>query len=200
MNSFPDSHTGDLPPDTFEKEMGERGPVSNVARVTPVIRITPRAPVAQVPQPTKLVRVTSSPIKVERAQIPYLRERGWCRRSNSNEYFGRYKVHNVSFAGKAKESPCGDVEMFIRDDDALESAMAGHHKWACFFVRPDGWLFVHASGHHIRDVSAGLIEVEAILAEAYEGRQKQEHKAHTHYHERPRKFSVASFIIDRILH
>ena len=174
-----------------EKELRERCQVDNAARVAPVIKITPRANVWQIAQPTKLIRVTSLPLNVERAQIPYWQERGWSRRGN--EFFGPYRVHNLSFAGKATESPSGDVEMFIRDGNALANIMAKHHKWSCFFMRPEGWLFVHAFDH-IRDVSAGLIEVEAILAEAYETNKNQKHTAQTYHYDRSPKFSFASFI------
>ena len=83
--------------------------------------------------------------------------------------------------------------MFIHDGDTLENIMAGHHKWACFFFHSDRWLFVHAFDH-IRGISAGLIHVEAILAEAYETNKNQKHTAQTYHHDRQPQFSFANFI------
>jgi hypothetical protein len=99
---------------------------------------------------------------VKRIPRPYWEEHGW-RRERRN-YQGNFQTRFGSWAGYVTESPSGRVEVFIHNPPEV---LKRHSHWQCFNQRDDGWYFVH-SVRPIADISAGIINVEKTITEAYE--------------------------------
>lgn len=111
----------------------------------------------------RVVRGHAPAITVERRQLPYWQERGWTR--NGNQYVGAYRTQYVSFRGHIVEHRGTDIEFFLFQPSP-EIQRCGH--WACFQDRGDGWYLVHM-GRRPKDVSSGVIAIERLITEAYEG-------------------------------
>jgi len=128
---------------------------------------------ADQPPPPKVVLVqerraspTSLPparsrILVQRVPRPYWEERGW--RRAGRRYDGSYQTAFGSWRGYVTESPSGRVEVFILNPPHV---LQNHPHWPCFNKRADGWYFIHPVTP-IADVSAGIINVEKTINEAY---------------------------------
>lgn len=110
---------------------------------------------------TSPLRPAGPRILVQRNPLPYWEERGWQR--NGRTYTGTYQTVHGSWRGKVTESPGGRVEVFIYDPPAV---LESHPHWACFNKRANGSYFIHPVTP-IADVSAGIINVEKTINEAY---------------------------------
>jgi hypothetical protein len=75
-----------------------------------------------------------------------------------------YQTRFGNWSGYVMLSPGGRVEVFIHNPPAV---LERHPHWPCFNKRSDGWYFIHPI-RPIADVSAGIINVEKIITEAYE--------------------------------
>lgn len=111
------------------------------------------------PPPPHIVRKSTL---VKRTPRPYWDEHGW--RREGGKYSGLYQTRFGNWAGYVTVSPSGRVEVFIQHPPAV---LEQHPHWQCFFQRHNGWYFVHSTSP-ISDVSAGIINVEKTITEAYE--------------------------------
>ncbi len=98
---------------------------------------------------------------VERKEIPYWQERGW--KPSDDLFEGYFRTRYGSWRGKAEVSPAGNVKMYICEPP---KQLKEHDHWVCFNKRPKGWYFIHTVGR-LKDVSAGIMQVEQILNEAF---------------------------------
>jgi len=108
------------------------------------------------------VRRGQRSVLVNRVPRPYWEERGW--QKVGGKYEGMYQTRFGHWFGYVTVSPSGRVEVFIRNPPAC---LEKHPHWACFNKRLDGWYFIHPI-KSIADVSAGIINVEKTITEAYE--------------------------------
>jgi hypothetical protein len=191
-----ENYLGGLFPRNSANNLQERYQVFPAARVATANTITPRPTAGPVQQWAKLVRVTSARINVQRGQVPYWGERGW--QKWGNQYIGKYQVRELKLNGRATTCPSGDVEMFIENSVSLKNIMVADEKWSCFVLRPNGWLAVHTN-NCISDVSAGLLEVEAILAEVYSAKQKQARVESSYNNEQNQILLFFNYFLERIL-
>jgi hypothetical protein len=99
---------------------------------------------------------------VKRTPRPYWEEHGWKRERQT--YQGMFQTRFGSWSGYVTKSPGGRVEVFIHNPPTV---LERHPHWPCFNKRKDGWYFVHPI-RPIADVSAGIINMEKTITEAYE--------------------------------
>ena len=126
-------------------------------RVAPKVEM--RKQYAIRPPPPHVLRKSTL---VKRTPRPYWDEHGW--RREGGKYSGLYQTRFGNWAGYATVSPSGRVEVFIQHPPAV---LEQHPHWQCFNKRHNGWYFVHSTSP-ISDVSAGIINVEKTITEAYE--------------------------------
>lgn len=136
-------------------------PVSDQVRVV----ARPLAPGHTAPALTK--PMARPVVQVQRRKIAYWEEAGWVR--SGAEFTGRYCVGNFSFRGRAIQLAGGEVEMFVENTPDLRSLMKDRAHWACFGFYSLHWYRVHTTSG-VSDVSAGLLEIEAILKEAHDSK------------------------------
>lgn len=103
------------------------------------------------------------PIVVKRAQEPYWKQRGW--KQYGNIYHGYYKVDSKEFEGKAKVSPSGKTDLYIKK---IPEELEYHEHYYCFEKRSNDWYWVHNNKDGNFDLSSGILQVEQILKEAFE--------------------------------
>lgn len=101
-------------------------------------------------------------IIVNRVPRPYWEERGW--RREGGVYQGLYQTRYGNWHGHITVSPSSRVEVFIHSPPVV---LQHHPHWQCFNKRNDGWYFVHPATP-VADVSAGIINLEKTINEAYE--------------------------------
>ena len=104
-----------------------------------------------------------TPEVIQRREQPYWLERGWLRRGDN--YTGNYQTRYGSFRGLVEQR--GSELRFYMFDPSKEVRQGSH--WACFQDRGDNLFHVHMS-HRPTDVSSGIISIERLIANAFEGR------------------------------
>lgn len=112
---------------------------------------------------SRVVRGQGPPITVQRRQIPYWQERGWTRQGRI--YTGSYQTPYGAFYGHIEEHPGGHSDfMLYKPSEEIRS----HSHFVCFQHRGNDWYLVHMAKEP-RDVSSGILTIERLIAEAYEG-------------------------------
>lgn len=124
-----------------------------------------RAPASISELLSRVVRGHSPTVTVERRQIPYWQEKGWTHQGNV--YNGRYQTRYAAFVGRIEERRGGHLDFFIYNPS---DPVRRHSHWVCFQHRGNDWYLVHM-GKQPRDVSSGIITIERLITEAYEGEQ-----------------------------
>jgi hypothetical protein len=110
-----------------------------------------------------MVRPRGAAVNVRRRQIAYWEERGWVRKGQI--YTGAYRTRYGSFFGEIQQHSANDFEFFLYQP-SNEIRSCGH--WACFQECGEGWYLVHM-GQRPRDISSGILTIERLITEAYEG-------------------------------
>lgn len=105
----------------------------------------------------------TTPEVIKRREQPYWLERGWVR--NGNNYLGNYQTRYGSFRGLVEQR--GSELRFYLFDPPKEMRQASH--WACFQDRGNNLFHIHMS-RRPADVSSGIIAIERLIANAFEGR------------------------------
>jgi hypothetical protein len=112
---------------------------------------------------SRLVRERSPIEVVERRKLPYWQERGWQR--NGRVLTGSYQTRHGSFQGSIEERSAGHIDYFLYNPSR---EIREHSHWVCFQHRGNDWYFVHM-GRVPADVSSGILTIERLITEAYEG-------------------------------
>ncbi|MGZ5506541.1 MAG: hypothetical protein ACXWJX_14155 [Limisphaerales bacterium] len=141
--------------DDWLENVGIRQPIQKVAPAS--FNSLPSIPTA----PTFHWPAARKPILVQRDSRPIWEQRGWTR--SGDDYHGYYRTKFGSWNGKAKVSPSGRVELFIRNPP---TALESHEHWICFRQQWGGWYFIHTNSP-VADLSSGILAVEQILNEAH---------------------------------
>jgi hypothetical protein len=115
------------------------------------------------PSITSIKRGTST-TTVKRAARPYWQERGW--RQDGRSYLGTYKTAYGSFVGRIDQVRPGNFRLYIFDPPP---ELSSHSHWTCFQHLGDGTFRIHMS-RMPEDVSSGILGIERLLTEAFEGR------------------------------
>ena len=103
-------------------------------------------------------------VTIKRSQIPYWQERGW--RQDGRTYRGTYKTPYGSFVGRIEQIRPGNFRLYIFDPPR---DVRRHRHWTCFQSQGDGRYRIHMS-RMPDDVSSGILAIERLLTEAFEGR------------------------------
>lgn len=102
-------------------------------------------------------------VTVQRQQIPYWQDRGWSRKGQV--YSGSYQTPYGAFCGRIEQRGLASFEFFLyQPSEEIKS----HSHWVCFQDRRNGWYLVHM-GREPKDVSSGILTIERLITEAYEG-------------------------------
>lgn len=101
---------------------------------------------------------------VQRREIPYWQERKW--RRSGNTYSGTYQTRYGSFLGLIEDRGSGDLRFYLSDPP--DHVRRSSH-WACFQPRREKGFQVHMSTRP-NDVSSGILTIERLVADAFEGR------------------------------
>jgi hypothetical protein len=111
---------------------------------------------------------SSSPgrIVVSRKEQSYAEENGWTLQDGT--YWGRYRTAHGSWKGSVEQTWRGSLEFFIHNPP---KELKEHSHWICFHHRGEGRYWVHFRTEP-ENLSAGILEVERILAEASELHKK----------------------------
>ena len=104
-----------------------------------------------------------TPEIIKRIERPYWQERGWVRQGD--HYVGNYQTRYGSFQGWIEQQGSNSFEFFILSPP---EQLKSHSHWTCFQHRNDNWFHVHM-GRRPKDLSAGILAIERIITEAYEG-------------------------------
>ena len=108
------------------------------------------------------LRGTRTPEIIKRREQPYWLERGWVRKGDS--FTGNYQTIHGSFRGFVEQR---GVELRFFMLDPPQAVRQGTH-WACFQDRGSNLYHVHMS-RRPTDVSAGIIAIERLVTDAFEG-------------------------------
>ena len=112
---------------------------------------------------SRVVRNRAPIETVERRKLPYWQERGWQR--NGHILTGSYQTRYGSFQGSIEERSAGHIDFFLYSPSR---EIREHSHWVCFQHRGNDWYFVHM-GRAPKDVSSGILTIERLITEAYEG-------------------------------
>jgi len=112
---------------------------------------------------SRVVRNRAPIETVERRKLPYWQERGWQR--NGRILTGSYQTRYGSFQGSIEERSAGHIDFFLYSPSR---EIREHSHWVCFQHRGNDWYFVHM-GRAPKDVSSGILTIERLITEAYEG-------------------------------
>ena len=112
---------------------------------------------------SRVVRNRTPIETVERCKLPYWQERGWQR--NGRVLTGSYQTRYGSFQGSIEERSAGHIDFFLYSPSR---EIRGHSHWVCFQHRGNDWYLVHM-GRAPKDVSSGILTIERLITEAYEG-------------------------------
>jgi len=115
---------------------------------------------------TLVRRFFPSRTRVPRTEKPYAEERGWKRRNGT--FRGRYRTACGSWEGSATPSWGGHLEFSIHNPPR---ELEEHSHWVCFRHRGEGRYAVHFSTEP-ENLSAGILEIERILTEAFAHKKK----------------------------
>ena len=145
---------GEPPPSSGDSGNPVAFLTSRPVEASPKVRITGIRVVSAVPR-------TERAVAVQRTPLPYWQERGWVKQGD--EYRGRFKTSHGEWSGLVTFSPSGRVDVHILNPP---SALEKHPHWPCFRSRGRGWYWVHPISI-ISDISAGILNLEKTLDEAY---------------------------------
>jgi hypothetical protein len=112
----------------------------------------------------QVLRGSAPKLKVKRSEVPYWQERGW--KQAGRTFTGTFKTAYGSFIGMVEQIRPGNFRLFIYDPPP---ELRNHDHWTCFQDLGDGHFRIHMS-QMPRDVSSGILTVERLLTEAFEGR------------------------------
>jgi hypothetical protein len=129
------------------------------------VKITSSRPAPQAVRDflSRAARGLGAVVPVQRREVPYWQERGWQR--NGNTYTGSYQTRYSAFYGEIQQHSGNDIDFYLyQPSDEIRGC--GH--WACFQHRGNDWYLVHM-GRRPRDVSSGILAIERLITEAYEG-------------------------------
>ena len=112
----------------------------------------------------QVLRGPAPTIAIKRSEIPYWQERGW--RQEGRSYLGTYKTAYGSFIGRIEQVRPGNFRLYI---SGPPPEIRNHAHWTCFQHLFDGSYRIHMS-QMPRDVSSGILAIERLLTEAFEGR------------------------------
>lgn len=111
----------------------------------------------------QVLRGPAPKITIRRSEVPYWQERGW--RQQGNTYRGTYKTPYGSFIGAIQQVRPGNFRLHIFDPPP---ELKTHGHWTCFQDLGNGNYRIHMS-QMPRDLSSGILTVERLLSEAFEG-------------------------------
>ena len=103
-------------------------------------------------------------VTIKRSEVPYWQERGW--KQEGKTYRGTYKTAYGSFIGRIEQVRPGNFRLYIFDPP---EQLRKHAHWTCFQSKGDKSYRVHMS-RMPADVSSGILAIERLLTEAFEGR------------------------------
>lgn len=112
----------------------------------------------------QVLRGPAPKITVKRGTLPYWQERGW--RQDGRSYLGTYKTVYGSFIGRIDQVRPGNFRLYIFDPPP---ELSSHSHWTCFQHLGDGTFRIHMS-RMPEDVSSGILGIERLLTEVFEGR------------------------------
>lgn len=112
----------------------------------------------------QVLRGPAPTVTIKRSEIPYWRERGW--RQEGRTYRGTYKTAYGSFIGRIDQVRPGNFRLYIFDPP---QDLRNHGHWTCFQGQGDRSYRIHMS-RMPDDVSSGILAIERLLTEAFEGR------------------------------
>jgi hypothetical protein len=112
----------------------------------------------------QVLRGPAPTVTIKRSEIPYWRERGW--RQEGRTYLGTYKTAYGSFIGRIDEVRPRTFRLYIFDPP---KDVRKHGHWTCFQRQGNGSFRIHMS-RMPEDVSSGILSIERLLTEAFEGR------------------------------
>ena len=112
----------------------------------------------------QVLRGPAQTVTIKRSQIPYWQERGW--RHDGRTYRGTYKTAYGSFIGRIEQVRPGNFRLYIFDPPR---DVRKHRHWTCFQSQGDKSYRIHMS-RMPDDVSSGILAIERLLTEAFEGR------------------------------
>jgi hypothetical protein len=101
---------------------------------------------------------------IKRRELAYWQERGWTRQSNT--YYGTYQTAYDSFRGMIEDRGWGNFKFYMFDPPG-ELRRSSH--WACFAPRGEKGFLVHMA-HRPADISSGIMTIERLITDAFEGR------------------------------
>jgi hypothetical protein len=103
-------------------------------------------------------------VTIKRGALPYWQERGW--RHDGRSYRGTYKTAYGSFIGRIDQVRPGNFRLYIFDPPP---ELRNHGHWTCFQRQGDKSYRIHMS-RMPQDVSSGILAIERLLTEGFEGR------------------------------
>lgn len=112
----------------------------------------------------QVLRGPAPSVAIKRNEIPYWQERGW--RQEGRTYRGTYKTAYGSFVGWIEQVRPGNFRLYIFDPP---QGLRKHRHWTCFQSQGDKNYRIHMS-RMPEDVSSGILAIERLLTEAFEGR------------------------------
>lgn len=111
----------------------------------------------------QVLRGPAPKISIRRSQVAYWQERGWQRQGK--DYRGTYQTAYGSFLGLIEEVRPGNYRLYISDPP---QELRLHSHWTCFQDLGNGSFRIHMS-QMPRDVGSGILGIERLLTEAFEG-------------------------------
>jgi hypothetical protein len=112
----------------------------------------------------QVLRGPAPTVAIRRNEIPYWQELGW--RQEGRTYRGTYKTAYGSFVGRIEQVRPGNFRLYIFDPP---QDVRKHAHWTCFQGQGDKSYRIHMS-QMPDDVSSGILAIERLLTEAFEGR------------------------------
>ena len=112
----------------------------------------------------QVLRGPAPTVAIRRNEIPYWQGRGW--RQEGRTYRGTYKTAYGSFVGRIEQVRPGNFRLYIFDPP---QDVRKHAHWTCFQGHGDKSYRIHMS-QMPDDVSSGILAIERLLTEAFEGR------------------------------
>jgi len=112
----------------------------------------------------QVLRGPAPTVTIKRSEIPYWRERGW--RQEGRTYRGTYTTAYGSFIGRIDQVRPGNFRLYIFDPP---QDLRKHRHWTCFQSQGNKNYRIHMS-RMPEDVSSGILAIERLLTEAFEGR------------------------------
>ena len=112
----------------------------------------------------QVLRGPAPSVAIRRSQIPYWQEQGW--QQDGRTYRGTYKTAYGSFVGRIEQVRPGNFRLHIYEPPR---EIRNHAHWTCFQNLGNGHYRIHMS-QMPSDVSSGILAIERLLTEAFEGR------------------------------